>query len=371
MRDLDPNPLPRSEAPSGDAATSSLPASAPHSIVNPLSVPDKSRPPSSKLLPPDVLALVIDESNLSGADHDDDSDAGDRALPLELLDQIHLPDADVAANDSLSIPPERQRLWDRLDENTALRQKILNYLIRRHLIPNADAEDIVNDTYARVLHAKKWPTDEKKSLYGWLRKFANFTRLRHQRESERREGRELADEQIEERAAPDPDANDHDEKLRAADHVAAQKPEFAQARAIMEKRAATGRPIRELAVAEGISPETAQKRIQRYSEAVRRYAVLGGSVSIAVGLLLLALSVPGEPLVTRPYPRNVTLPELPAATAPELRARGLAQCERRKYEVCVKLLDRAKELDPGGESDPRVVKARGEAEKVLHAPTRP
>jgi hypothetical protein len=166
--------------------------------------------------------------------------------------------------------------------------------------------------------------------------------------------------------------DDHDEMLRAADHVAAQKPEFAQARAIMGKRAATGRPIHELALAEGISPETAQKRIQRYTKAVRCYAVLAGSVTIGVGLLLLALTRPREVLVGNPNPRTGTaVPALPASTAPELRARGLAQCASRKYEACMKLLDKAKELDPGGESDPTVVKARGEAEKALHAPTRP
>jgi DNA-directed RNA polymerase specialized sigma24 family protein len=61
--------------------------------------------------------------------------------------------------------------------------------------------------------------------------------------------------------------------------VAAEKPEYAQAREMMDKRAATGRPIRELAAAAGISPKTVEKRIERYSEAVRRYALLGGSAA--------------------------------------------------------------------------------------------
>jgi hypothetical protein len=46
------------------------------------------------------------------------------------------------------------------------------------------------------------------------------------------------------------------------------------------------------------------------------------------------------------------------ARANELRKQALAACERKAYDACEKGLDEAKKLDPAGEDQPRVGKAR-------------
>jgi hypothetical protein len=55
----------------------------------------------------------------------------------------------------------------------------------------------------------------------------------------------------------------------------------------------------------------------------------------------------------------------------ELRARAFSQCDIGKYEICLRILDKAKELDPAGEGDPAVVEARGSAVRALHVPSHP
>jgi hypothetical protein len=48
----------------------------------------------------------------------------------------------------------------------------------------------------------------------------------------------------------------------------------------------------------------------------------------------------------------------PGERAAKLRDEGLAACSSQLWEACEKRLDDAKQLDPEGEKDPRVVEAR-------------
>ena len=89
--------------------------------------------------------------------------------------------------------------------------------------------------------------------------------------------------------------------------------------------------------------------------------------------MLFVLLVPGSITVMGGnHPTEHTpLPATKPATARELRERGFWLCEKGKFEACVKVLDQAKEMDPGGDADPAVVKARGEAANASHAPSHP
>jgi len=358
------------------AGSRSTPPESGTKVINPLGVPDKAPVFSSERLPPAVLALVLREADLPGAEADPDSDAGDRALPDELLPLIDLA-VIPRANDSPEMTAERKRLWERVQKDRVSRARLLSYLARRHLIPESDADDIVSDAYVRMLAAKKWPTDESKSLYPWLRAYTNFTRLRHQRASERREAREQATELIEDYAGEAPEEGDpearHVAKLNAVEHVATLKPEHAQAHAFIKERAETGEPIRVIARRAGVSPEVAQKRIERFSEAVRRYAVVAGGVFVAIALLVFKQAEPvehkaGDSVGDHPAP-GMPLPDLPDPPPAELRRRALVLCHDGRYEVCLRILDRAKKADRAGDRDPTIVQARADAEKALSAPS--
>jgi hypothetical protein len=54
-----------------------------------------------------------------------------------------------------------------------------------------------------------------------------------------------------------------------------------------------------------------------------------------------------------------------------LRGEALAACDTRRWLACTQKLDEAMQLDPVGESDPRIVGARGELRDATQAPPPP
>jgi hypothetical protein len=72
---------------------------------------------------------------------------------------------------------------------------------------------------------------------------------------------------------------------------------------------------------------------------------------------------------TAPTPPPSALPV--AARAAKYRERALAACQGHMWQPCLEDLDRARELDPAGESDPAVQAARQEAERWLTPEEKP
>jgi hypothetical protein len=129
--------------------------------------------------------------------------------------------------------------------------------------------------------------------------------------------------------------------------------------------------FKELAVAAGLSEATATKRMQRFRIVFRtRWAELITGPSLMVACLVLLLCVPCVPagltmVMSGHTNPNLTVPLPALESAGELRTRGHAACEAGKYPACVRLLDRAKLIDPEGDAKPEVVKAREVAKAAL------
>jgi hypothetical protein len=122
-----------------------------------------------------------------------------------------------------------------------------------------------------------------------------------------------------------------------------------------EKRAAACVPasgvVRALEPARA-PPPAAKSRIRRMSPA----AIAAAVAAVAVGGVALSN---GAAIVA--YLKGETGPTVAASVAQHvatLRKEAFAACDARRWDECTRKLDEAKELDPAGESDERVVAAR-------------
>src|ERR1700730_3427460 len=71
-------------------------------------------------------------------------------------------------------------------------------------------------------------------------------------------------------------------------------------------------------------------------------------IAAALGVMLVVMATGGGGGVSRGRPRDAT----------ELRDEAYAACDAHRWRECGEKLDQAKQIDPKGESDPRVVEAR-------------
>ncbi|HEY3819855.1 MAG TPA: hypothetical protein VGL81_21970 [Polyangiaceae bacterium] len=60
------------------------------------------------------------------------------------------------------------------------------------------------------------------------------------------------------------------------------------------------------------------------------------------------------------FPRQPPVPSVEPPTAPDLREQAYAACDIGDFAECGRKLDDARRLDPSGETDPRVVRARAQ-----------
>jgi hypothetical protein len=81
------------------------------------------------------------------------------------------------------------------------------------------------------------------------------------------------------------------------------------------------------------------------------------------GLVVAVVMRPREPPVAHPRPHDESTVQ---QRATELRDEAYATCRQGLWTPCEAKLDEARELDPAGESDARVVAARAALEKARH-----
>jgi DNA-directed RNA polymerase specialized sigma24 family protein len=331
----------------------------------PASGPVTAPPESDVVLKRYALKLFtqkeLDESNLPGADDDVDTEAGTKALPLE-------PQVPLKKLTSPKRTPELARWWQRIgEEDRKSRKRLVRYVISRGKAEDV-AEDIVSHAFVRALAASAplWP-EEGKSLYPTLRRYANWSSRENGMDS-RQSRREIATEDMDSLPAADPVvSHDRVEQVRRLTKELSETPEDAMTASMWQAKAANNTiTFAEASTAAGLAPATGTKRMQRWGEKFKtRWAEYATGVFTTVAVLVLLLCVPqGDVKVgagNGPH-ANDPLPALDSAQ--ELRASGLELCEQRSYAACVKMLDRAKELDPKGNMRPEVVKAREKAARA-------
>jgi DNA-directed RNA polymerase specialized sigma24 family protein len=241
----------------------------------------------------------------------------------------------------------------------------------RHGMPEHDAEDVLQDAFVRASGARKWPP-ENVPLYPWMRRYANYQRLKHQAAGAKREAREQPDEHIDEHAL---ERGPEDERAAGVARVARQlaADHHAQTLQMWEARA-EGEPIVAIAADADVGEEAAKKRMQRFASAVRERWAEASAAAVAIcAAILLYLHTLVPPPVPPPIgidsqPRP--LPTLPAPLGPAaIRREAFRRCVAAKtgeqWNACLAWLDRARQVDPEGEADPDVKELRARADNAL------
>jgi hypothetical protein len=334
--------------------------------------------PSTQPPPPSQVVLVLTDEdkrdgNLAGADDPTASDAGDKALPLDLLEPPE--------NDVLRSTADRAKLWARLN-NAKLRKGIHDhYVFRKKSAPDV-AEDLTTLAFLRGMQAKSWP-DDPLLLFCWLRRCANYVFLESFRSEKRRAKYVENSDDLEHHGEHPEDGLERRYELRQrlnmllglAEQLVAEQPIYAPVLEILLKMAKTDVALKDLAIEAGLTPEQAQKRIERFWQALRKMndaVSKGGTLgAAALGIILLYITftrVPEDRVGARwPGPGEHTpLPHVQGPSVEEIRTKALELCEGGRYAACLTQLDRAKGKDPEGDKDPKVVAARSAADKALH-----
>ena len=95
--------------------------------------------------------------------------------------------------------------------------------------------------------------------------------------------------------------------------------------------------------------------------------IIAWLAAAAIGAMVLGVIVMNRPPTTVAHGLDagggVATPQERAAN---LRDEGLAACRSQVWDTCEKRLDDAKQLDPDGENDPRVVEARKAVARARH-----
>jgi RNA polymerase sigma factor (sigma-70 family) len=244
----------------------------------------------------------------------------------------------------------------------ALRPLLVRAVAAR--VPSSDVEDVVQAALADAVASKKKPSapDERRAwIFGIARhKIADYHRSRR-RESPQGDG---------DADLPD-SAPHHSERdlLRWAEQVL---PEGEDAKKTLEWMLREGDGEKLEAIAEGarVPAPTVRKRVSRLREHFRaqwkkELALVAAAALIATMWFLLARQ-PKEEAHHVPKPSVTALP--PSEVAEGLRIEGVDACRREEYVECIEKLDRAKALDPAGDTREDVVRARAAADAARRAP---
>ncbi len=251
----------------------------------------------------------------------------------------------------------------------ALRTQLV--AVVRARVPEPDVEDVVQATLADAVAAQKKPAEpgERRAwVFGIARhKIADYHR-----------GRKRNHADSDEVDLPD-SAPHHSERdlLRWAEGALPQGEDAKQTLEWMLEEG-DGAKLEEIATRAKVPAPTVRKRVSRLREHLRAQWKKELALVFAAALLAMAVYV-----LTRekgpeanhdhresPAPTLSALP--PQEIARGLRIEALKKCEHADYTECLKMLDRAKALDPTGDLAPEVATARAAAETSLRpAPITP
>jgi DNA-directed RNA polymerase specialized sigma24 family protein len=257
-------------------------------------------------------------------------------------------------------------------------------VIRAHSVPQADVDDVAQDTILAA-HRADLPADEQEA-----RKYIHSIAANLSRDHMRARGKR-AEQDVAQCAEADLaiDGAAHDDRQiahRVARAAAAEFPRpfewFWRSRALEETDA-------HIAEREGVSAGYVRHEV---AEARRRMRVLAAKLGIAglavLSLLLVLWSRRRELPAPSPAPTiaestqpSTTGPEIsPRERAQTLRERAHAECRSKQWYPCEQTYNEARRLDPDGESDPQVKEDRAtlrqvwldlQAKPTTPAPSRP
>jgi len=143
----------------------------------------------------------------------------------------------------------------------------------------------------------------------------------------------------------------------------------------VKARASAGRGVVASAMATGADPDP-HDAVAELPRPARRAGRLVWLLAAAFALALVGMVITKGPVIVAylkgtPTPIGPDVPpQRPELQRAErLRDEAIARCTAEQWAECGAKLDEAKRIDPGGEAQPRVVKARGQIEEgVKEAP---
>ena len=239
--------------------------------------------------------------------------------------------------------------------------------IVRKRVPERDVEDIVQATLTEALSPSA-PTEDE-SIQRWLIGVA-----RHKIADRHRRGqRESFD--VPELPA---DAAPHSARDLARWAERALPEEGEEPRRTLEWmiREGDGEKLESIAESEQIPAPRLRQRVSRLRRHLRAEWKKEVALLAALGVAGVLLWVYGrgsrEPVAhepVRPVPSEIA--PTPAERAAGIRQDALAACDRFAWSACVDGLDRAREIDPAGDTSPPVVTAHAAASAALTPPPAP
>jgi DNA-directed RNA polymerase specialized sigma24 family protein len=318
--------------------------------------------PEPQRLTPDALASEVD------------GEINDELLAGGQPEEPDAPDA-TTANEKKADPeplPPAESVSER-EMDTFLRQlyasrAALDSCVRGR-VRDADVEDVVQEALIAVRRLKRLPTGEKERLQ-YARAIARNKAVTWYRRMEKKRTDEVAFDDVRGEAVECSRLQGaiHGEQLeKIAETVPLKQRETF---VCLARHLLLGESLAEMARERGVEYDTFYKRIATLHRHVKDAGkALGGLVMMVVVLAgaWRVLAPPDE--VARPAPSSWTAPPSPAPGSPEalqrareLRDQAFRACTQDDWATCERGLDGARELDPQGESDPRVHAARADVQ---------
>jgi DNA-directed RNA polymerase specialized sigma24 family protein len=246
-------------------------------------------------------------------------------------------------------------------KGAAFRRTLVGIVRKR--VPECDVEDIVQATLTEALSPSA-PTEDA-ALQRWLIGVARHKIAdRHRRRS--RESFELPE--VEVAAAPHSEAD----LVRWAERKLPPDGEEPQKTLEWMLREGEGEKLEAIAESEQLPAPRVRKRVSRLRSHLRAQWRKEVALLAALGIVAAIVWIVHRdraPIAREPVsPIPTETPETPEERAKRLREDALAACEKGAWASCIDGLDRAKEVDPSGDGDLRVQRARAAASAAIPPP---
>lgn len=263
------------------------------------------------------------------------------------------------------MPATSERRTHRFLGAAETRRFLHDYVRKR--VGESDVDDVVQTVLVDALASDRVPEDETE-MRRWLIGVARHKIADHHRRGGREQPAELPD--IETAPAP----VEERELARWAEEQAHSTKE-AQKTLQWMAREGEGDKLEHIAEEEQLPAARVRQRVSRMRRFMKERWLAELAAVAALALLAFviwrALRQPSVDIAQDTPPTQPTdLPIKPPPVAPkvaeagELRKKALEACERGENRVCLDGLDKAKELDPAGDTAPEIQKAREAAEKA-------
>ncbi len=247
-------------------------------------------------------------------------------------------------------------------------RRFLHDYIRKR-VGESDVDDVVQTVLVEALASDRVPEDETE-MRKWLIGVARHKIADHHRRGGREQPAELPD--IETAPAP----VEERELARWAEEQAHSNKD-AQKTLQWMAREGEGDKLEHIAEEEQLPAARVRQRVSRMRRFMKERWLAELAAVAAVALVAIVLwRVLREPDVDiardQPGPDPTTEPSTrPPPIAPrvaeagELRKKALQDCDQSRWQPCLEALDKAKELDPAGDTAPAVQEARKKADDAL------